>query len=282
MGARSWVRSSQESQVSPGRQQVAAVCYRMRKSGIDFLLVQTRSGRWIFPKGGAESGLSHAQSAALEAFEEAGVHGRIEAVPFARYFRRRPELAAEGNPEQAAVERPELAVIAFLCEVSRLELPQERYRNPSWFSPEKAKLYLRKKRAPAFGAELARIIDRAAARIRRVREGASPKVTQAHPRYGSRDRLQEVPFEAGEIVRVHGSFLPAAYAQRPRSQNLPRSHSVGRGFIAATPFCSQVRLRLGSGLPAASEAPRKVQSIDEGRGPAGARSLAKPAKKRSK
>ena len=68
-------------------QQVAAVCYRIRKRGIEFLLIQTRGGRWIFPKGGVESGLTHAQSAALEAFEEAGVHGRMEEIPFTRYFR---------------------------------------------------------------------------------------------------------------------------------------------------------------------------------------------------
>src|SRR2546427_12586408 len=56
-------------------QQVAAVCYRIRGSGIEFLLVQTRGGRWTFPKGGVEPGLTHAQAAALEAYEEAGAHG---------------------------------------------------------------------------------------------------------------------------------------------------------------------------------------------------------------
>ena len=58
---------------------MAAVCYRVRGAGIEFLLIRTRrSGRWTFPKGSAEPGLTHAQAAALEAFEEAGVHGRIE------------------------------------------------------------------------------------------------------------------------------------------------------------------------------------------------------------
>ena len=33
-------------------EQVAAVCYRVRMSIIEFLLVQTGKGRWIFPKGG--------------------------------------------------------------------------------------------------------------------------------------------------------------------------------------------------------------------------------------
>src|SRR6266849_7188591 len=69
--------------------QVAAVCYRVRKAEIEFLLVQTRNGRWTFPKGSAEPGLTHAQAAALEAFEEAGVHGRMEQASFAQYIRRK-------------------------------------------------------------------------------------------------------------------------------------------------------------------------------------------------
>src|SRR5579863_8089925 len=71
-------------------EQVAAVCYRMGSEGVEFLLVRTRgSGRWTFPKGSTEAGLTHAQAAALEAFEEAGVHGRIEEASFARYVRRK-------------------------------------------------------------------------------------------------------------------------------------------------------------------------------------------------
>ena len=47
-----------------GCEQVAAVCYRVRSGDIEFLLVQTRGGRWTFPKGNSESGLTHAQAAA--------------------------------------------------------------------------------------------------------------------------------------------------------------------------------------------------------------------------
>jgi len=48
--------------------------------GIEFLLVQTRGGRWIFPQRSASNaGLTRAQSAALEAFEElAFIRARIE------------------------------------------------------------------------------------------------------------------------------------------------------------------------------------------------------------
>jgi 8-oxo-dGTP pyrophosphatase MutT (NUDIX family) len=146
-----------------GCEQVAAVCYRVRGDGIEFLLVQTRGGRWTFPKGGAEPGLTHAQAAALEAFEEAGAHGRMEEAAFTQYIRRKP---AEGRRAAA-----EVAVSAHLCEVTRLDPPQESNRNRTWLSAEKAKLRLRADRAPEYGAELARVVDRAVARIQRLRGG---------------------------------------------------------------------------------------------------------------
>src|SRR6202140_2749722 len=90
--------------------QVAAVCYRLRKTEIEFLLVQTRNGRWTFPKGSAEPGLTHAQAAALEAFEEAGVHGRMEEVSFTRYIQRK-----RANMRRSSAT--ELSVSAHLCEV---------------------------------------------------------------------------------------------------------------------------------------------------------------------
>jgi 8-oxo-dGTP pyrophosphatase MutT (NUDIX family) len=151
-----------------GCEQVAAVCYRVRRSGIEFLLVRTNSGHWTFPKGGAEPRLTHAQAAALEAFEEAGVHGRIEEASFARYIRRK----RVGNSAARSAKK-ELAVQAHLCEVLRLDPPQERNRNPTWFSAEKAKRRLSEDRTPDYGAELARVVDRAVTRIQRLRSGTS-------------------------------------------------------------------------------------------------------------
>ena len=141
-------------------QQVAAVCYRIRGSNIEFLLVQTRGGRWTFPKGSVEPGLTHAQTAALEAYEEAGVHGRMEEASFTRYVRRK------GSGRSSALE---VGVSVHLCEVLRLGPPQELNRNRTWFSAEKAKRRLREKRSPNYGAELARVVDRAVARIDRLR-----------------------------------------------------------------------------------------------------------------
>jgi len=143
-----------------GSEQVAAVCYRIGKAGLEFLLVRTRGRHWTFPKGSVESGLTHAQAAALEAFEEAGVHGRIEETAFARYIRLKTGRNRRGS-------ELEVVINAHLCEVSRLESPEETNRNPTWFSAEKAKRKLREERAADYGDDLARIVDRAVARIQR-------------------------------------------------------------------------------------------------------------------
>jgi 8-oxo-dGTP pyrophosphatase MutT (NUDIX family) len=147
--------------------QVAAACYRVRKAQIEFLLVQTRNGRWTFPKGSAEPGLTHAQAAALEAFEEAGVHGRMEEAPFAQYIRRK-----------GATALTELSFSAHLCEVRRLDPPQESNRNRTWFSIADTKQNLREDRDRDYGAKLARVVDRAVDRIQRLRSGVN-KVIEA-------------------------------------------------------------------------------------------------------
>jgi 8-oxo-dGTP pyrophosphatase MutT (NUDIX family) len=142
------------------RDEVAAVCYRIRNRKIEFLLVQTRGGRWTFPKGGTEAGLTPAQAAALEAFEEAGVHGRIEEACFARYVRQK-RRARDSRARDVVVS-------AHLCEVLWLGPPAESGRNPSWFPSEKAKRRLREDRNGSDGEEFARVVDRAAARIQRM------------------------------------------------------------------------------------------------------------------
>jgi 8-oxo-dGTP pyrophosphatase MutT (NUDIX family) len=190
--------------------QVAAVCYRVSSGGIEFLLVQTRgSGCWTFPKGSAEAGLTHAQAAALEAFEEAGVHGRIEEAAFARYVRQK-QMSGEKDR----------AVNAHLCEVLRLSPPQESKRNRTWFSVEDAKRCLREGRKSGDGAEFARVIDRAVARIHQSRGGNGivddrpmydrPQRVQARLDSLRKDALQKVQFDFAE-----------AYGQAQRASVMP-------------------------------------------------------------
>lgn len=52
----------------------------------EVLLVSSRGGkRWVIPKGVVEEGLTPAESAVNEAWEEAGIRGRVGAKPLGAY-----------------------------------------------------------------------------------------------------------------------------------------------------------------------------------------------------
>src|SRR3978361_2559412 len=58
--------------------QFAALPYRMRNNDIEILLITTRKKRrWSVPKGWPIKRKSPQQTAATEAYEEAGVHGAV-------------------------------------------------------------------------------------------------------------------------------------------------------------------------------------------------------------
>ncbi len=184
-------------------EQVAAVCYRFRddagNDAIEFLLVRTHDGRrWTFPKGSAEPGLTHAQAAALEAFEEAGVHGRIEETSFARYRRKQ----GHGENRASKTGAKGIAVSAYLCEVLRLSPPQESKRDRTWFSVEDARQRLqegRKKegRKNDGGAEIARVLDRAVARIQQLR-GRVGIADQSQQDRSQQDRSQQTRLQQSQ------------------------------------------------------------------------------------
>lgn len=68
------------------RTQFAALCYRVKKKKVRVLLVTSRgSGRWILPKGWPMDGKTPAESAAQEAWEEAGVVGVPDWRPLGMY-----------------------------------------------------------------------------------------------------------------------------------------------------------------------------------------------------
>ena len=59
--------------------EIGALPYRFRKKQLEIVLITTRRRkRWIFPKGQIEKRLTSLKVAELEAFEEAGIVGRIE------------------------------------------------------------------------------------------------------------------------------------------------------------------------------------------------------------
>lgn len=72
--------------------QYGALPYRFAADGaLEILLITSReTGRWVVPKGHPIVGLTPSQSAAIEAFEEAGIEGEIgeEAIGAFRYRKR--------------------------------------------------------------------------------------------------------------------------------------------------------------------------------------------------
>jgi 8-oxo-dGTP pyrophosphatase MutT (NUDIX family) len=139
--------------------QVAAVCYRRRGTGIEFLLVNTNGGgKWTFPKGSTDPRLSHSQAAEREAAEEAGAIGTIEPRHFHLYLHSKGVFWQAGGIQEFVVK-------AFLMEVHQMRRPDESNRKPTWFSSEEAKRRLAKGREVKYFRELEAVVDRALARI---------------------------------------------------------------------------------------------------------------------
>ena len=111
----------------PAPLQYAALCYRQSKKRREFLLITSRdTGRWIIPKGWAIKNLTEAESAAQEAFEEAGVVGRIEADPLGAFDY--DKWMDGGFPIRCRVQ-------VYAMEVARLEksYPEAQQRKRKWF-----------------------------------------------------------------------------------------------------------------------------------------------------
>ncbi len=134
--------------------QVAAVCYRRGPSGLEFLLVRTSSGRWIFPKGRIDESLSNCEAAAREAWEEAGARGAIEPHCFHTFGYWKPDSGEAF-----------LLVEAYLLEVLRAGIPPEEHRAPTWFAPAAAKRAISRDRDRISATELVRVIDAALSTI---------------------------------------------------------------------------------------------------------------------
>jgi hypothetical protein len=128
----------------------------------------------------------------------------MEEESFARYTRRKRSAATE------------IVVHAHLCEVSRLDPPQEARRNPTWSSPEKTKRRLQEDRRPDDGAEFARLVDRAVARIQRLR----------NPICTSSDGLQKVQIEASPEARIHAQIEEVVFARYIRRQGGARRSAI--------------------------------------------------------
>lgn len=114
----------------PPDMQVAALC---RKAGTgEVLLITSRgTGRWVVPKGWPMPGRSLADAALQEAWEEAGVTGRVGQAEIGRYHYGKEQDRGFAIPVEVRV---------FPLYVDQLEspFPEADERQRRWFAPEKA------------------------------------------------------------------------------------------------------------------------------------------------
>ena len=114
------------------RSQFAALCYRVKADRIEVLLVTSRgTGRWIVPKGWPEDGMTPADCAAKEAWEEAGAIGKAQD--------RCLGLFSYAKVISPGVTYPCVAMV-YPVKVKSLakEFPEKNQRKRRWFSTKKA------------------------------------------------------------------------------------------------------------------------------------------------
>ena len=101
--------------------QTGVIPYRRTERGLEILLVTSNTRkRWIIPKGNIEPHLGTRESARREAYEEAGVRGRLQTLSFGSYL----HLASTGPT----------IVDVFLMEVEQIldSWPEKPAREREW------------------------------------------------------------------------------------------------------------------------------------------------------
>ena len=97
------------------------------------LITSRETRRWVIPKGNPERGLAPHALAAKEAYEEAGLVGRVGAEPVGRY--RYAKRRRDGTAVPVEVE-----VFPLLVEQQLEDWPEKGQRETRWFAPGEAAL----------------------------------------------------------------------------------------------------------------------------------------------
>ncbi|TMV94608.1 NUDIX hydrolase [Thioclava sp. BHET1] len=116
----------------PASLQVGALCTRRIDGKLQILLITSRdSGRWVVPKGWPMRGRSLAGAARQEAWEEAGVKGRISSEPVGSFHYEKILDGGLGVPTD---------VVLYNLKVDHLEkvYPEDHQRKRQWCSPRHA------------------------------------------------------------------------------------------------------------------------------------------------
>ena len=112
--------------------QYAALPFRAGPGGLEVLLITSReTHRWVIPKGWPMKGKTAAEAAAQEAFEEAGLAGRVAEAPVGTFH--------YAKRLKSGVERPvEVLVFPLHVETESDYWPERDERTRRWFTPGEA------------------------------------------------------------------------------------------------------------------------------------------------
>lgn len=113
------------------RTQFAALCFRVRNKKVQFLLVTSRNtGRWVVPKGWPMDNMTPQDAALQEAWEEAGVKGKVVGNTVGIY----------SYAKQLGEEKLPCVVALFPVKVQSLAktFPESAQRKRKWATGKKA------------------------------------------------------------------------------------------------------------------------------------------------
>jgi 8-oxo-dGTP pyrophosphatase MutT (NUDIX family) len=112
--------------------QSAVIPFKKDKKGIKILLIKSRNGKWIIPKGIIEKGFTPHESARKEAIEEAGVDGIVSNFLIGEY--KYDKWGGTCN----------VKVYPMLVKEELLSWEEDFFRIRKWFSIDKAVIKISK------------------------------------------------------------------------------------------------------------------------------------------
>ena len=111
--------------------QFAALPYRLRDGDVEIMLITTRKKkRWSVPKGWPIKRSTPEQTAAIEAFEEAGVRGDVGAKSIGRFKKRRVR-----NNQSVLCD---VQIFPMEVKQQKRKWPEKRQRSRIWVDPRTA------------------------------------------------------------------------------------------------------------------------------------------------
>ncbi len=121
-----------DNRLMQNARQYAALPYSLDAGRIKVMLITSReTGRWVIPKGWPKRGVKPYRLAELEAFEEAGLRGRISEKTLGHF--RYQKLMPDGSEVECDV-----GVFPFLVESQAKDWPEKHERRCKWTGISKA------------------------------------------------------------------------------------------------------------------------------------------------